>query len=122
MQQCIPSVPDLGPQDIRLTTRYDNRDFAVSLYSVLHEAGHGLCEQGFKAEHVAAPMGESVSLGIHESQSRLWENKVGRSLAFWEDWCDAACRHLPSLQSFRANHPRGQSGGPSPSYASKPMK
>ncbi|MGB0422530.1 MAG: carboxypeptidase M32, partial [Limisphaerales bacterium] len=57
-------------------------------------------EQGFKAEHVATPMGESVSLGIHESQSRLWENKVGRSLAFWEDWYDAACRHLPSLQSF----------------------
>lgn len=95
-----PFCTDLGPQDIRLTTRYDKRDFAVSLYSVLHEAGHGLYEQGFKAEHVATPMGESVSLGIHESQSRLWENKVGRSLAFWEDWYDAACRHLPSLQSF----------------------
>jgi len=53
---------------------------------VLHEAGHGLYEQGLRREWYGLPPGEAASLGIHESQSRLWENLVGRSLPFWE-WC-----------------------------------
>ena len=95
-----PFCTELGPHDVRLTTRYEVEDFTVSLYSVLHEAGHGLYEQGFKPEHSGTPMAESVSLGIHESQSRLWENKVGRAPEFWNDWHSIACEYLPALKRF----------------------
>jgi len=68
--------------DVRVTTRYDETDFWVSLGSTIHEVGHGLYEQGLPEEHFGTPLGEAVSLGIHESQSRSWENFVGRSRAF----------------------------------------
>jgi len=55
-----------------------------AFFGVLHETGHGLYDQGLDPAHYGTPMGSSVSLGIHESQSRLWENLVGRSRAFWE--------------------------------------
>jgi carboxypeptidase Taq len=58
----------------------------TALYGVLHEAGHGMYDQGLPPEWYGLPPGEAASLGIHESQSRLWENLVGRSRAFWE-WC-----------------------------------
>ncbi|MFH1278256.1 MAG: carboxypeptidase M32 [Candidatus Eisenbacteria bacterium] len=70
--------------DVRLTTRYDEREPAMSIFGTLHEAGHGMYEQGVDPAHEGTPRGASVSLGIHESQSRLWENMVGRSLPFWE--------------------------------------
>jgi carboxypeptidase Taq len=73
-----------GPGDCRLTTRYHPRHFNEAFFGVLHEAGHGIYEQGLLAEHFGTPMGSAVSLGIHESQSRLWENQVGRSRVFWE--------------------------------------
>ena len=95
-----PFCTELGPHDIRLTTRYEPDDFTVSLYSVLHEAGHGLYEQGFCSEHSGTPMAEAVSLGIHESQSRLWENKVGRAPEFWKDWYSIATQFLPALKRF----------------------
>ncbi len=95
-----PFCETLGPGDCRLTTRYDERNFAQSLYGVLHEAGHGLYEQGLLAEHYGTPLGSAVSLGIHESQSRLWENHVGRSPAFWEYWHPVACEHFPDLKKF----------------------
>lgn len=72
------------PYDVRLTTRYDEHYFPSSLFGVMHECGHGLYEQGLKPEHIGTPAGWAISLGIHESQSRLWENQVGRSRAFWE--------------------------------------
>ncbi len=72
------------PGDIRLTTRYYEDFFSPSVFGVLHEAGHGLYEQGLPVEHAFTPLGQPVSLGIHESQSRMWENFVGRSRAFWE--------------------------------------
>jgi carboxypeptidase Taq len=56
------------------------------MFSTLHEAGHGMYEQGLPAEQFGLPLGSYASLGIHESQSRLWENAVGRSLSFWK-WC-----------------------------------
>jgi carboxypeptidase Taq len=90
----------LGPRDCRLTTRYNERDFSESLYGVLHEAGHGLYDQGLRAEHYGTPLGTAVSMGIHESQSRLWENHVGRGRAFWELWHAVACRHFPALAKF----------------------
>lgn len=72
------------PGDIRLTTRYYEDFFSPSVFGVLHESGHGLYEQGLPVEHAFTPLGQPVSLGIHESQSRLWENFVGRSRGFWE--------------------------------------
>jgi carboxypeptidase Taq len=73
-----------GPGDIRLTTRYNPRHFTEGFFGILHEAGHGIYEQGLPAEHFGTPCGAAASLGIHESQSRLWENQIGRSRTFWE--------------------------------------
>ncbi len=70
--------------DVRVTLRYDVNDLRPGLFSTIHEAGHALYEQGFKKEHYLTPLAEPVSLGIHESQSRLWENIVGRSKNFWK--------------------------------------
>src|SRR5262249_44627411 len=63
---------------------YNARHFNEGFFGILHEAGHGLYDQGLDPEHFGTPMGSAVSLGIHESQSRLWENQVGRSRPFWE--------------------------------------
>jgi carboxypeptidase Taq len=93
-----PFCSGLGPNDCRLTTRYSETDFTQSLYGIMHEAGHGLYDQGLPKEHFGTPLGSAASLGIHESQSRLWENHVGRSAAFWQHWHPAACRHFPDLQ------------------------
>jgi carboxypeptidase Taq len=79
-----PFCTGLGPNDCRITTRFDERFFSMGFFGVLHEAGHGIYDQGLRAEMYGLPPGDSVSLGIHESQSRLWENQVGRSRAFWE--------------------------------------
>ncbi len=95
-----PFCTTLGPRDIRLTTRYMESDFTSSLFGVLHEAGHGLYEQGVPADDFGLPSGSAVSLGIHESQSRLWENHVGRSRGFWEKWYPAAQEAFPQLASF----------------------
>lgn len=78
-----PFCTHMGIHDVRLTTRYTETHPTQSLYGIIHEAGHGLYEQGHNLVHEGTPLGESVSLGIHESQSRLWENMVGRSRAFW---------------------------------------
>jgi carboxypeptidase Taq len=79
--------------DVRMTTHYVLHDLPDALFSTLHEAGHGMYEQNLPGgEHVGMPMGEAVSLSIHESQSRLIENFVGRSRAFWT-WC------LPKLHA-----------------------
>jgi carboxypeptidase Taq len=83
----------VGPLDQRLTTRYDEADFTSSLFGVLHEAGHGMYEQGLREDFIGTPMGSAVSLGIHESQSRMWENQVGRSRPFWQ-WV------MPKLPQF----------------------
>jgi carboxypeptidase Taq len=74
------------PGDVRITTRFHEDNFVDALLSTMHEAGHGLYEQGLPVEHWGLPRGQAVSLGIHESQSRLWENHVGRSAPFWR-WC-----------------------------------
>jgi carboxypeptidase Taq len=70
--------------DVRITTRIDERDFSSMLFSCIHETGHALYEQGLPESEYGLPSGEYASLGIHESQSRLWENHVGRSRAFWK--------------------------------------
>lgn len=73
-----------GPGDVRITTRYNEHAFAESFFGILHEVGHGIYEQNLPAEKFGTPCGTACSLGIHESQSRLWENFVGRSREFWE--------------------------------------
>jgi carboxypeptidase Taq len=79
-----PFCQGVGPGDTRMTTRYRDDGFFDALSSTLHETGHGLYEQGLpKDTHLGEPLSEPVSLGIHESQSRMWENFVGRSRAFW---------------------------------------
>ena len=90
-----PFCTDIGPGDVRLTTRYREQHFSDALYSTMHEAGHGIYEQGLPKEAPAArkgaagrglygqPLSQAISLGIHESQSRMWENFVGRSRPFW---------------------------------------
>ena len=77
-----PFAQSLGPTDVRITTRYDLHDFGVAHFSALHEFGHGLYEAGIAPELARSPLGQPVSLGIHESQSRLWENVIGRSRPF----------------------------------------
>lgn len=96
-----PFCTTLGPRDVRLTTRYDESDFTSSLFGVLHEAGHGLYEQGLPESDVGLPSGRACSLGIHESQSRLWENHVGRSRAFWEKWLPRAAEIFPNLRKVK---------------------
>lgn len=90
-----PFCSGIGPGDTRLTTRYHPEDFGDAFFSILHEVGHGLYDQGLDADHYGTPMGEAVSLGVHESQSRLWENFVGRSRAFWDHWFPRARHAFP---------------------------
>jgi carboxypeptidase Taq len=79
-----PFCSGIGPGDCRITTRYNPRFFNEAFFGVLHEAGHGIYEQGLVADHFGTPIGTYCSLGIHESQSRLWENQVGRGRPFWD--------------------------------------
>jgi carboxypeptidase Taq len=74
------------PGDVRLTTRFRETGVDEALSGVMHEAGHGMYYQGLRPEHFRTPLGYPASLGINESQSRMWENQVGRSEPFWR-WC-----------------------------------
>lgn len=78
-----PFCTHIGPGDVRIASRYQPRNFANGFLGVMHETGHALYEQGLDPAHYGTPMGDAVSLGIHESQSRMWENLVGRSHGFW---------------------------------------
>ncbi len=79
-----PFTTSFGATDVRVTTRIDEHNFGNMTWSCIHEGGHALYEQGLPIEEYGLPSGKYVSLGIHESQSRLWENNVGRSLNFWK--------------------------------------
>ena len=79
-----PFCSGQGPDDTRITTRYEENWLPGALFGTLHEAGHGIYDQGLRRELWSLPPGTDVSLGIHESQSRMWENMVGRSRAFWQ--------------------------------------
>jgi carboxypeptidase Taq len=91
-----PFCSGIGPGDCRITTRYNPRHFNEAFFGILHEAGHGIYEQGLPAEHFGTPLGSAASLGIHESQSRLWENQVGRGRPFWEHFFPLAQRAFPA--------------------------
>ena len=79
-----PFTSGFHPNDVRITTRYSEKDIFYSIGSTIHESGHALYDQGLPEEHFGTPLAESVSLGIHESQSRLWENNVGKDKPFWK--------------------------------------
>lgn len=89
-----PFTTSFGPDDVRVTTRVKDDDLSDMIWSCIHEGGHALYEQGLLADQYGLPLGDSVSLGIHESQSRLWENHVGRSLAYWR------CNYADLRQRF----------------------
>jgi len=79
-----PFTTSFSPQDVRVTTKILEDNLKSMIWSCIHEGGHGLYEQGLPASEYGLPSGEAISLGIHESQSRLWENNVGRGLSFWK--------------------------------------
>lgn len=86
-----PFCTSFGIGDVRLTTRVYRDDLRSCLFGLIHEAGHGMYEQGFRTEYARTPLAEGTSMGIHESQSLFWENVIGRSLPFW-NWA------FPKLQ------------------------
>ncbi len=90
-----PFCSGFGPGDCRLTTRYNARHFPGAFFGTLHESGHGIYEQGLPKAAFGTPLGSAASLGIHESQSRLWENFVGRGRAFWKYFYPAAQAVFP---------------------------
>jgi len=81
-----PFMTRIHPGDVRIATRYVQDDALNAVFSTLHETGHAFYEQGLPEAHYGTSGGEAASFGLHESQSRLWENLIGRSLPFWK-WC-----------------------------------
>lgn len=90
-----PFCTGAGAKDVRITTRYIRNWPTGSLFGIIHEAGHGMYEQGLPSEQYGLPLGEAVSMGVHESQSRFWENIVGRSRPFWKGQWRRLKDHYP---------------------------
>ena len=90
-----PFATGLNPGDVRITTRYLPDDVVSALFGTIHECGHALYEQNIAPELAGTPLATGTSMGIHESQSRLWENIVGRSLGFWQRYLPDLRRHFP---------------------------
>ena len=109
-----PFCTVIGPGDVRIATRFFTNDLTHGILTLLHEIGHGLYDQGLDPEHYGMPMGEAASLGLHESQSRLWENFVGRSHGFWKHFYPELQMQFPlrkiSLQEFYADINRVEPG------------
>lgn len=90
-----PSCTAIGPGDCRVSVRFDERDFAGGLLTILHEVGHGLYEQGLDPAHYGTALGEAASVGMDEAQARFWENRVGRDRRFWEHFYPRARELFP---------------------------
>ena len=101
-----PFSTSFAIDDVRITTRFKENYLSTGLFATLHEAGHAMYEQGIDPDLARTPLAEGASLGIHESQSRLWENLVGRSLPFWRHFYPELQETFPeqlgnvSLQAF----------------------
>ncbi|MDP8246105.1 MAG: carboxypeptidase M32 [Candidatus Hinthialibacter antarcticus] len=91
-----PFTTDFGQRDVRITTRVSDEEPFSCLTGAIHEAGHALYEQGFRDEDERTTLAEAISLGIHESQSRMWENLIGRSLPFWKRYAPLMQRAFPN--------------------------
>jgi carboxypeptidase Taq len=98
-----PFAQGLAPTDVRITTRWDEQDLGMALFSVLHEFGHGLYEAQVDPALYRTTLDEPVGLGVHESQSRLWENVVGRSRPFCGWVLPILRRHLPGFEALDAD-------------------
>lgn len=90
-----PFTTNFNNSDVRVTTRIDENDLTNMIWSCIHEGGHALYEQGLPADEYGLPLGEYCSLSIHESQSRLWENCIGRGLSFWKKNYPALKKNFP---------------------------
>ncbi len=99
-----PFATRILPNDVRITTRFYEDNISSSIFGTLHEMGHAFYEMGLSEDHFGTPVGESVSLGIHESQSRFWENFIGRSLAFWEVFYDSMKKFFPQFENVKLEH------------------
>lgn len=104
-----PFMTKFSIGDVRITTRVKEHDLSEALFSTLHEAGHALYEQGINPAYEGTPLDGGTSAGVHESQSRLWENLVGRSRTFWEHYYPKLqatfpeqLRHVPLETFYRA--------------------
>ena len=104
-----PFCTSFGSGDVRITTRFDKNFLPMALFGSIHETGHALYEQGLTVRYAAGGLGEAASLGVHESQSRLWENLVGRSRPFWGHFYPAlqaafpeALHSTPQSEFYRA--------------------
>lgn len=101
-----PFTTSFGLDDVRITTRYEKDNGLSALFSTMHECGHALYELGFERSFFRTPLARSASLAMHESQSRMWENLVGRSLPFWSHYYPRLQERFPaylgglSLQDF----------------------
>jgi carboxypeptidase Taq len=90
-----PFTTNFSSKDVRITTRIDEHNLSSMLWSCIHELGHALYEQGLPESEYGTPLGEFTSLGIHESQSRLWENNIGRSQNFWKKYFPVLTETFP---------------------------
>ena len=90
-----PFTTSFSITDVRITTRIDEQFFNPAFFGTLHEAGHALYEQGISRSFEKTPLADGTSLGIHESQSRMWENQIGRSRPFWHHYFPIAQTHFP---------------------------
>lgn len=95
-----PFMIRLGADDVRITTRVEENDVTESIFSSIHETGHALYELGLSREYIGTPLDE-MSTSVHESQSRLWENLIGRSSSFWEFAYPELQRRIPKLQELK---------------------
>ncbi len=91
-----PFTTNFHADDVRFTIHYSHTNPWQAISCFLHEGGHALYEQGLKDEHFGTPLADSISLGIHESQSRLWENVVGRSREFWRYFYPKLQKQFPA--------------------------
>lgn len=92
-----PFTTTLGSDDVRITTRYNERNIKSALFGTIHECGHALYELGFSEKIRGTILADGTSLGIHESQSRMWENMIGRGMAFWTRWYPVLKSSFPGL-------------------------
>lgn len=90
-----PFASGFNVDDVRITTRYDRHYLPTAIFSIFHEAGHAMYEQGVSPTLNRTPIAHGASLGLHESQSRMWENLVGRSRPFWEHYYPALQAQFP---------------------------
>jgi carboxypeptidase Taq len=91
-----PFTTSFGIDDVRITTRLRPDFFNTAIFGTLHEAGHGIYEQGISKNFARTPLADGASLGVHESQSRMWENLIGRSLPFWKGYYPRLQEYFPS--------------------------